>query len=99
MGSGTDRCTLRYSFLNTSGAKDGKAAKASAMVRMQVQPRTRRVTAQHSAEDQLCVPAVEMTSQWCNSRSKIAEASTSSPNTLPHSLKALLEVNRIEPRS
>jgi hypothetical protein len=42
---------------------------------------------------------MEMTSQWCNSRSKIAEANTSSPNTWPHSLKALFEVNRIEPRS
>jgi len=42
---------------------------------------------------------IEVTSQWCSSRSRIAEANTSSPNTLPHSLKALFEVSRIEPRS
>ncbi len=29
----------------------------------------------------------------------MAEAKSSSPTTLPHSLKALLLVNRIEPRS
>jgi hypothetical protein len=45
------------------------------------------------------LPLIEMTWQWCSSRSKMAEASTSSPKTLPHSLKALLLVARMEPHS
>ncbi len=42
---------------------------------------------------------METTSQWCSSRSKMAAASTSSPNTEPHSPKALFEVQITLPRS
>jgi hypothetical protein len=51
---------VRRSFLNTDGAKDRGTAKTSAVVWMQIQPRTRAVAAHHSAEDQLCVPAVSI---------------------------------------
>lgn len=36
---------------------------------------------------------------WCNRRSRIAEASVSSPTSSPQSLKRLLLVRMIEPRS
>jgi hypothetical protein len=51
---------VRRSLFNTDGAKDRGTAKTSAVVWMQIQPRTRGVAAQHSAEDQLCVPAVNI---------------------------------------
>jgi hypothetical protein len=49
---------MRRSFLNTHVAHDRGAAKTSAVVGMQIQPRTRSVAGHDSAEDQLCVPAV-----------------------------------------
>jgi hypothetical protein len=42
---------------------------------------------------------MEITSQWWRSRSRIAVARTSSPNTWPHSLKVLFEVRMMEPFS
>lgn len=44
-------------------------------------------------------PLMEMTSQWCSSRSRMAVARTSSPRTGPHSEKALLLERMIEPFS
>jgi hypothetical protein len=49
---------MRRSFLNTHGVKNRRSAKTSAVVRMQIQSRTRGVAAHHSAVNQLCVPAV-----------------------------------------
>jgi hypothetical protein len=40
-----------------------------------------------------------MTWLWCSNRSRIAVATTLSPNTVPHSLTARLLVTSIEPRS
>jgi hypothetical protein len=51
---------LRCSFFNTLGVENRGAAKTSAVVRMQIQPRTRSVAAHHGAEDQLYVPAVSL---------------------------------------
>ena len=47
----------------------------------------RRIGPNDGNDHELCVPLLEMTSQWCKSRSRMAEARTSSPNTWPHSLK------------
>jgi hypothetical protein len=51
---------VRCSFFNTDGVKDRGTAKTSAVVWMQIQPCTRGVTAHHSVEDQLCVPAMQI---------------------------------------
>jgi hypothetical protein len=69
---------LRCSFFNTTGVENRRAAKTPAVVRMQIQPRTRSVAAHHSAEDQLCVPAIALKgdSYRLKNRRKEVEASS-----------------------